>query len=427
MTRIRLTLAFVLALGAFATPAHAIPGTIAFSSDSEILRTDQAGGFVSISPGAGFEQDPALSPDGEHVVFRRDQAGVDLWIADARDGSGQRNLTNDSAGDFFPSWSPDGERIAYASWRGGFPQLVVKDVSTGAETILTDGTDFAHRSSWSPDGTTLVFAQGILGGMSLLSVPADGSADPTPLTTGAADPAWSPDGDNIVFSALGGVMGSETELRIMPASGGSAQPVAGTEGGRNPGWSPDGGTLVFERGSDIFTIAVNGGVASPLAAGPPFQVGPTWGPELRPLPSAAAPQQGSAAPAPAPSPTPASKRLSGPSMSVGGGALRVGSAGTVVLVLRCPASVPGGCTGVVSLDSARKLGPSARKRTVRFGRRAFRIVRGREVSLRIRMSRSGLARLRRSRRVSVVLTLSARDGAGNSRTAKLRRLLVTAR
>ena len=35
------------------------------------------------------------------------------------DGSGQRRLTRNTAGDYFPAWSPDGQKIAFVSQRDG--------------------------------------------------------------------------------------------------------------------------------------------------------------------------------------------------------------------------------------------------------------------------------------------------------------------
>lgn len=62
---------------------------------------------------------PALSPDGERVVFMsRRQEQWDIYLIN-RDGSDLQRLTNDPADDGLPVWSPDGNAIAFVSNRGG--------------------------------------------------------------------------------------------------------------------------------------------------------------------------------------------------------------------------------------------------------------------------------------------------------------------
>ena len=58
---------------------------------------------------------PAISPDGERVIFQVQKDGV--WMLDLADGSMRRILDDPSAEEF--SWSPDGTRVAYHSHRDG--------------------------------------------------------------------------------------------------------------------------------------------------------------------------------------------------------------------------------------------------------------------------------------------------------------------
>ncbi|MBE7470250.1 MAG: hypothetical protein DPW09_13255 [Anaerolineae bacterium] len=62
---------------------------------------------------------PALSSDGQQLVFmsRRD-GNWEIYLINA-DGSGLTRLTDDPAQDGLPTWSPDGRAIAYVSNTGG--------------------------------------------------------------------------------------------------------------------------------------------------------------------------------------------------------------------------------------------------------------------------------------------------------------------
>lgn len=62
---------------------------------------------------------PALSPNGQQIVFMsRREGNWEVYLINA-DGTGLQRLTNDPAEDGLPTWSPDGNAIAFVSNRGG--------------------------------------------------------------------------------------------------------------------------------------------------------------------------------------------------------------------------------------------------------------------------------------------------------------------
>ena len=81
-------------------------------------------GTRRLTHNAGYDAEPAWSPDGRKIAFRSKEAveasgaDRDIYVMNA-DGSGKRNLTRNAAWDGSPSWSPDGRRIAFVSNRDG--------------------------------------------------------------------------------------------------------------------------------------------------------------------------------------------------------------------------------------------------------------------------------------------------------------------
>jgi len=62
---------------------------------------------------------PAVSPDGNRIVFlARSDGNLELYVVN-RDGSGLLRLTRDLADEQPPAWSPDGKKIVFSSNRGG--------------------------------------------------------------------------------------------------------------------------------------------------------------------------------------------------------------------------------------------------------------------------------------------------------------------
>src|SRR5918999_279279 len=127
---------------------------------------------------------PTWSPDSRQIAFARDEdAGFNysgpyqIFVIDARDGSGKRRLVQLLGSNIWPSWSPDGRRIAFTR----------SDVTYGTDVMVAnvDGTglvriavpDFQEGPSWSPDSAMIAFASRDpeLGRMEIYTVRADGS------------------------------------------------------------------------------------------------------------------------------------------------------------------------------------------------------------------------------------------------------------
>ena len=84
--------------------------------------------------------------NGRRIAY---DSGIEIYVMNA-DGSGQTNLTNNSALDGGPSWSPDGSRIAFVSARDGNPEIYVMNADGSGLTRLTDNPALDIGPVWSP-------------------------------------------------------------------------------------------------------------------------------------------------------------------------------------------------------------------------------------------------------------------------------------
>jgi len=96
--------------------------------------------------------DPALSPDGETLIFSwRD----DIWSAPSGGGRAVQ-LTRHPARDGEPAFSPDGREIAFVSDRFGSRQVCVMPAAGGVPERLTFHTEGYALLEWFPDGKSLL-------------------------------------------------------------------------------------------------------------------------------------------------------------------------------------------------------------------------------------------------------------------------------
>ena len=171
------------------------------------LATDED---ISITSGQGNNYDPAISPDGDLIIFISDRNQTapygNLWLMNS-DGSGQRALVEQ--GEYMeigPTWSPDGTKIAFQSNRqGGNPDIFIYDLESGELINFTQHPNIDANPAWSPDGTRIAFASDRSGNPEIWVAKVDGSSvqklTDSPML-GEWRPAWSPGGEALVFESF---------------------------------------------------------------------------------------------------------------------------------------------------------------------------------------------------------------------------------
>ncbi len=191
---------------------------------------------------------PRLSPDGNRLLFTRQDATRSFWIADLNRGVLDR-FTRDEGDEFWGIWSPDGERVIFNSTGGGKWANVFSKASDGSKPArrLTNATAHQLPMDITDDGRLAVL--GVGAGMHqdmdiyTLRLEENGSAEPL-LSEEFTEthPAISPDGEWLAYTS------DETgalEVYVRPFRGDGGAVRISRNGGLEPLWSPDGRRLYY--------------------------------------------------------------------------------------------------------------------------------------------------------------------------------------
>ncbi len=199
---------------------------------------------------AANDTQPALSPDGQTVVFISDRAGqTDVFRAPVTGGQTTNLTQTPLAQEDTPVFSPDGSQIAFASNRSGDWDIYLMDADGGnvRRTIGYTGTDELHPF-FTPDGASLLFSSNVISGnWDIYSATLDSaSASWSRLTTNPAlerFPSISADGQTIAFRSD---HDGHIEIYVMGADGSHVRRITSESAFDGyPSIVPDGSGVVF--------------------------------------------------------------------------------------------------------------------------------------------------------------------------------------
>ena len=216
----------------------------------------------------------AWTPDGRIVFatisrdsYSQTNATGDgaIWVVDA-DGQNRRRLTHDDGINSDPAVTPDGRHIVFSSYRDGDWGIWRMNVDGGEPKQLAGGGPMTTPYC-TPDGRWVVFRRGPLQATTLCRVSIDGGEVVELTDKTAYPPSVSPDGELVAFFAA---KEKANELVLMPSAGGA--PVKTFDVSPNnrfllftmiTRWAGDGALLTYidndREVANIWGLPVRGG------------------------------------------------------------------------------------------------------------------------------------------------------------------------
>lgn len=169
----------------------------------------------------GSAFDPAISPDGQSVVFAssRDGSGfLHLWSQPLAGGGAARQLTSGKQDDLEPAFSADGKTIAY---RRGSDIYLIASVAPGKPRLFAAS---ARRPRYSPDGRQIAYWTST--GLFVRESRGDRTRRLRAEFRSARDPVWSPDGQHLLFAGCRDSTVESCDWWVVREADDQAEPVA---------------------------------------------------------------------------------------------------------------------------------------------------------------------------------------------------------
>jgi serine/threonine protein kinase/Tol biopolymer transport system component len=205
---------------------------------------------VAPEGGQGGEFQPAVSPDGHHIVYIVERpSGSYLWRSELN----RRNLKRltDENLIFYPTFTADGKSVIYSVLREERRVVAKSTIEGGAPMTLVEKQ--AWRPVVSPDGTKIAcnYWDDMNAQWKIAVFPSEGG-QPLMIFDAPGDfervVRWMPDGNGMSFIVT---RGGSSNIWMQPLEGGMPKQLTGFKTGRifDFAWSRDGQRIAFAQGS----------------------------------------------------------------------------------------------------------------------------------------------------------------------------------
>jgi len=227
-----------------------------------------------VTEGTKYVSSPDLSPDEEWFAFSSQGERQEDILLIKRDGTEQRQLTNDVFRDRAPRWSPDGQRIAFYSDRSGrFEVWMINSDSTGLRQLTYTSGPSTVYPIWSPDGNQMLFKQ--RDSQPFLFEINQSWSDQTPQKLPGMEgvpeafwaTSWSPDGRKLVGSW---VLNRTNYLHVYDFGTKTFENLNVT--GVWPIWLSDNRRLFFERDGRLHLIDTQSKKSHEILSAAPYTI-----------------------------------------------------------------------------------------------------------------------------------------------------------
>jgi len=235
-----------------------------------------------------FDSNPAISPDGRSLIFRRNIAfdgGELYWLPLGKDlttGGEAKRLTPASLNAYHPTWMPDGKEILFSA-NGSLWRMAVSGRNPGDSPparlsyVGEDGLMPVVSRPQPGRPARLVYARSFSDwNIWRIETSAPGAPASSPLVAAISSTRmdniaqFSPDGRRVAFQST---RSGDSEIWLADPDGSNAVQLTSLGAlTMAPRWSPDGRLIVFESNtdgqSDIYVISAEGGKARRLTTHP---------------------------------------------------------------------------------------------------------------------------------------------------------------